>query len=242
MVDELTLYCNCFNKHEPEHHQYDQKNLLCGSSLLLPAERKKYEKKNFVFDDTGDNISQLNPYLGDLTGLYYVWKNTNHEFVGTNQYRRFWIEKELEESGLNKNTLYISRPCLFKTSVADQFIECHGVNGLNILTSAVMHGKVDLTFERIACLNQIQKMSTCNMFFAENKIFNRVCDTLFSIVFELFEGSKYTLDFVQKESQKRMLAYLAERILTVLYIHKDYYFGNVEIVPITWDYRNDKHK
>ena len=37
-------------------------------------------RSNFVYplkDNTGDNISSKNPCYGELTGLYWVWKNTN---------------------------------------------------------------------------------------------------------------------------------------------------------------------
>lgn len=39
-------------------------------------------------DDQGDNISGLNPYYNELTGLYWVWKNTDHEYSGICHYRR----------------------------------------------------------------------------------------------------------------------------------------------------------
>ncbi len=41
-----------------------------------------------IGDDTGENISALNPYYNELTGLYWVWKNTDHEFSGICHYRR----------------------------------------------------------------------------------------------------------------------------------------------------------
>ncbi|MCF6333904.1 MAG: DUF4422 domain-containing protein [Draconibacterium sp.] len=41
-------------------------------------------------DDTGGNISERNQYYSELTGIYWVWKNTRHEIVGTCHYRRFF--------------------------------------------------------------------------------------------------------------------------------------------------------
>ncbi len=41
-------------------------------------------------DDTGDNISAKNPFYSELTGIYWVWKNTEQEITGSCHYRRFF--------------------------------------------------------------------------------------------------------------------------------------------------------
>lgn len=48
---------------------------------------------NMLSDDTGDNISSKNPYYGEITCWYWVWKNylDKHpeiEYIGFTQYRR----------------------------------------------------------------------------------------------------------------------------------------------------------
>ncbi len=44
----------------------------------------------YLQDNVGDNISQKNRYFGELTGLYWVWKNTTDPLVGWCHYRRFF--------------------------------------------------------------------------------------------------------------------------------------------------------
>ena len=234
----LTLYCNSILNQEPRHTQYIQKNLICGSSSLSDEDRTMLTQKGYCFDDQGDNISHLNKYFGDLTGLYYVWKNTNHEFVGTNQYRRFWNEPELTRVGLHEKVLYVSNPMVFDYNMAQQYQDAHGPAGLHILTSAIQRGKIDMTIDTLNKLKEINYISTCNMFFGHKDVFDKVCSILFPMMFELYEGSKYSLDFVQPDKQTRIIAFLAERILTLLYTEREYYFGkDLFIQSINWVYK-----
>lgn len=48
------------------------------------------EISGFTGDDTRQNISSKNKYYSELTGLFWVWKNTNSAVVGSCHYRRFF--------------------------------------------------------------------------------------------------------------------------------------------------------
>lgn len=60
--------------------------IMAGNSLLS-------ENIAFTGDDTGDNISSKNRYYSELSGIYWVWKNTNNEITGTCHYRRYFTLK-----------------------------------------------------------------------------------------------------------------------------------------------------
>lgn len=48
----------------------------------------------FIGDNTGDSISEKNPFYSELTGLYWIWKNTDAKWVGLCHYRRFFFCKK----------------------------------------------------------------------------------------------------------------------------------------------------
>jgi len=61
-------------------------SIMSGSALFAGV-------KTILGDDTGINISAKNKYYSELTGIYWVWKNTNHDIIGSCHYRRFFTAK-----------------------------------------------------------------------------------------------------------------------------------------------------
>lgn len=49
--------------------------------------------KNWLTDDTGDNIARQNPYYCELTAHYWAWKNLHDvDIVGLSHYRRYFMD------------------------------------------------------------------------------------------------------------------------------------------------------
>lgn len=238
----LTLYCNSYNGLLPLYQQYNQKTLMCGSSLLSNDILNACLERGDVLDNTKKNISSLNNYLGDLTGLYWIWKNSDDEFVGTNQYRRFYNEQQLNYFfPLNVNTLFVSNFINLECDVWQHFIKYHGNIGLKILYESINLKKIKIKKEHTDLLYKTNLISPCNMFFGHKKIFDLVCEKLFEIVFELYEGTKYALGHIQDNihigrdpNDKRLIAFLSERVLNILYFNSSYYFGDIKIQPISY--------
>ena len=65
--------------------------------LYVPLQVGSEEKEDlgYLCDNTGENISALNCYYSELTGLYWIWKNDHEtEYVGTCHYRRFLLNEQ----------------------------------------------------------------------------------------------------------------------------------------------------
>lgn len=238
----INFYCNTHNGIEPKHTQGKQRTLMCGSTFMSSEKQEHSISLGHVLDNTFDNISNLNHLLGDLTGLYWVWVNTTDEFVGVNQYCRFYDDNELERIGMpEKNCIYVSHFVSFgNENVWQQYQRCHTDMGIRLLYSAINKGKISLTKSMADQLNNCYKISTCNSFFAHRSIFNKLCNVLFNIVFELLDGTRYLLEHIQygmhgNPNDLRMLAFLSERILNIIYNNAEYFLGkNVSIYPVTF--------
>ena len=52
------------------------------------------KSKDFIRDNTSLNISKKNPYYGEYTFHYWLWKNNmknlENKWIGFCQYRKFW--------------------------------------------------------------------------------------------------------------------------------------------------------
>ena len=101
-------------------------------------------KKHYceLSDDTSDNISFKNPYYCELTGLYWLWKNTKDEYVGIVHYRRYFLrsfsnhkfltDDEIKRI-LTKYDVILPIHVYVKNTIREQFLENTGTK-LDLLT------------------------------------------------------------------------------------------------------------
>ncbi len=81
------------------HKRYEMPEDKIYLPLHVGAEGKTDENGSpldlgYIRDNTGDNISEKNPYYCELTGLYWAWKNLDCEYLGLVHYRRYFILKK----------------------------------------------------------------------------------------------------------------------------------------------------
>ena len=119
------LYCCCIPERLPRFFSMAPMTpLMAGATYMDKDLRCHYEHYDFAMDDTGKNISCLNPYFGDLTALYWIWKNTKDEHVGICQYRRPWLEEFIYSS--EEDVLYVPGFAIF-SSVEQQYMDSHSI-------------------------------------------------------------------------------------------------------------------
>lgn len=76
---------------------YQPKSLILARECYVPIWAGKNGQKpidGFYGDDSGINISAQNKYYSELTGLYWIWKNTHSDVVGSCHYRRYFTNSK----------------------------------------------------------------------------------------------------------------------------------------------------
>lgn len=68
--------------------------------LHVGAEGK--ESIGYQGDNIGENISNLNPYFCELTGMYWMWKNLKADYLGLAHYRRHFCFRKKKDADDSK--------------------------------------------------------------------------------------------------------------------------------------------
>lgn len=221
------LYCLCYKRNINLLSLYNQKNLMVGSISYDTLLRSKLRQSGFLFDDIGNNISDLNSVFGSLTGLYWVWKNTNHEFLGTHTYRLFWNFGS--DYNFEPNTLYVPEYFQLDQNILDQYAYCHGYQNFEVLSDLINKNKTLIKYELTNCITTDTNFFPFNMFIAENKIFNAICTILFEILFEMYENHKNYVLYQNGVLRFRTFDFFAERVLHIIFHNINYFFPYIKL-------------
>ena len=151
-------------------------------------------RDNFGYcsDDNGDNISSKNPYFCELTGLYWIWKQSKADIIGLCHYRRYFVnekdnllEKDEIESILSDYDLIIP---YFGTSLLENVYEDydneHYGKDLDLCRDLIER----MTPEYLDSYDKViygNKLCHYNMFIAKKEIIDGYCEWVFPILFEL---------------------------------------------------------
>ncbi|MCI8981909.1 MAG: DUF4422 domain-containing protein [Hungatella sp.] len=194
----------------------------------------------FMGDDTGDHISYFNSKINECTALYWIWKNADYEILGLNHYRRFFkseinsymlqkIEVELlmeqydivvATSSYNK---YFSIEQELKRTVCEEAFK-RARNYLDEIFNAL--NKEENTAFRYVFQGHV--MFPCNMFITSRKILDEYCNWLFPKLFELIDN--VTINEKWDTYSKRIIGFIAERLLTVWIVQQNYRIKELPIL------------
>lgn len=234
----FTLYCNCFNKESPYENQKNQVNLMLGSYNYDDESRKKLISDGYILDDCGDNISHLNKFFGQTCGLYWIFKNSNEEFIGTNTYRIFWDNNFLENIELDENKLYVPNKIDVRNingknyyNLFLHYMNCHHPKNYDLLDFFIKDSSI--LYKDFNNWDKKFELYPFSMFIANKKVFNKILDILFETVLEKFYNFKYkVINYYDHTGGKRQMDFICERVLHLIINNLDHYIPGIEIVEV----------
>jgi len=173
----------------------------------------------FPGDDSGESISARNDTYCELTGLYWIWKNSDHDAYGLVHYRRYFAGAE-DHPATGADLEYLLDRCdvvvpkrrhYVVQTVRQQYAGAHHRNDLEVTREAVV--AVDTVyakaFDRVL---SARSLSLYNMFLMRRALLDEYCDWLFQVLD--IAGSRIPLNSYGP-GQRRVLGYLGERLLNV---------------------------
>lgn len=187
--------------------------------MPLHVGREGAEDYGYAGDNTGDNISGKNCYYGELTGVYWVWKNVRTtDYVGICHYRRYFCTEEgriFNEkdylSILNDYDIITSKRLKLNFSYYDGYAGDYNIFDLDTTGETIkeMYPEYYDTFERLVHGNGTY---FGNMMVAGKELYDEYAEWLFSIFAEVekkIDPSGYD------DYHKRVFGFISEFLLYV---------------------------
>lgn len=165
-------------------------------------------------DDTGDNISKLNPYFCELTAGYWICKNDRtNEYVGLYHYSRGLAMTDTQVEGLIQAGIdvVLPLPYVFRYKRNEEETAARVEDSSFCLIANAVLG----TFPEYA--DDVEKYFSNNIFFAGNivfakkQIFCRYYEWMFQIIYECRRsiGDEYP----------RIWGFIAEALTNIFFLH-----------------------
>jgi hypothetical protein len=232
-------HCDDIKIYVVTHKEFNPLYDSLHNKLRIPIQAgcAVHEILEYKRDDIGDNISELNEYINELTAMYWVWKNDRCRYVGFEHYRRIFLsnpyQKEptyfLNESDIThyleeENFDFIVARCayVFPLTVDENIRDSISEHAFNKYR-AVIREKIERTVP-----DYLDAFDECfqscsfyprNMFITKWNHFDEYCEWLFGIILDIVD--RKDLDGYDSYS-RRVVGFFAERLLTVWLLKHDY--------------------
>lgn len=214
---------------------YHKPSALIESDILIPIhvgrkdaqmrgmsdEEYLWMQSNTIGDDTGDNISSLNPFFCELTGVYWAWKNyckiQSPDYIGLEHYRRHFIVESSIQDYIQDYDIIAPFEDIGNQTIESQFLSGH----TSIDFTQVINLLCDF-YPEYSChaKKYITKSSGYyyNMFIMKKHVFFEYCEWLFNFLFLLHQKIDYS---EYNAYDLRMQGFIGERLLGIFIQKKE---------------------
>lgn len=223
MDKKLQIFCFLYNNESPFEYLSDElidiinsKNMNiinCGANRKQKYDISKIN--NVINDNTGVNISDKNLYIGEMTGMYWLWKHYeeigNPEFIGTCHYRRFYKPIDIEDYE-KYDVIGIYNKSIFPYSMYNQYCsnKNHDKNLFDFLINQLSYN--DKIIAENYFKNSLSIFKQCNMFIMKRDLFMKYCNFIFTMIDKAYEFINPEKTLTNKSDEdKRVISFAIER-------------------------------
>ena len=155
----------------------------------------------FPKDNTGDNISSLNPFFCELTGLYWAWKNLDADYIGLVHYRRYFSGAHADKDNvvgsairceelsplLDGHTAFVPKKRRYYIETLEShYVHTHDAQHLEICRE-ILRQKYPAYINAYDKVLKHRWGYMFNMMILKKDLLNDYCGWLFAILFPLFD-------------------------------------------------------
>jgi len=212
-MDKIKILVACHKPYEVRHD-----DVYTPIHVGRAISRYKDEMRDMIGDDTGDNISEKNPYYSELTALYWAWKNLHDvEYVGLEHYRRqfnFTFTADNIDSLFSDGTDVILAGPVYRHWRYETLKSYVCSEDIAIMLCAVKKHFPEY-------VRTIEKYADgyidypLNMFVCKKELFDQYAEWLFTILFECEKHIKLS----PYSRARRVYGYLAEFLMPTYFLH-----------------------
>lgn len=198
----------------------------------------------FVPDNTGDNISVLNPYFCELTGLYWAWKNVEADYIGLAHYRRHFSFRRKGEFEFilrgDELSPYLGRTRIFVPNRRNYYIETLYSHYAHTFDASQLDEAERIIAEKYADYSESYSRAVnrksgymFNMMIMDRELLDRYCTWLFDILFGLKNRiSSEDMDAFQKRFCGRVSEILFNVWLDYMLTSGEISAGEITEIPV----------
>jgi len=208
--------------------------------LHVGAEGK--DNLGYTKDNSGNNISNKNPFWCELTGLYWAWKNLDYDYLGLVHYRRHFkskknsnskfdsiIKKEELENILQKTDIIVPKKRYYIIeTLYSHYKHTHFIKDLD-KTRNIIEKKYPTYLQYFDLIMKRRYGHMFNIFIMKKNKINDYCNFIFDILFEL---EKETNPYIYDKYQARLYGYIAELLLDVWIEKNNLSFKEIPIISM----------
>lgn len=177
----------------------------------------KNEMKAMIGDDTGDNISNKNPFYCELTAHFWAWKNLSCEYIGLCHYRRYFKTK-FSNDNIDKNMedfdIICPYPIYSKITLGERLSKYSSLEDFQIFMFTLYKYYPNMYNSALATLKGCKHIPY-NMYIMRKEKY----DSFMSWQFDLLEKFESQIRLSNYSRCRRILGYYAEALVPIYINH-----------------------